>query len=157
LHRKGLVIGILILLIGVNIGSSFAGDVDVKTMSSVGFDGNTLYVGGSGANNYTTIQSAVDDAVDGDIVFVFYGVYNENIILNKELTIIGIENPDGQIPLLDKYDKVVIVIKKDNCTIQNFEIRTGEDAIRLESDNNHILNCIVSDAVKDLNLQSDWD
>jgi len=36
LHRKGLVIGILILMLGVNIGSTFAGDVDVKTMSSVG-------------------------------------------------------------------------------------------------------------------------
>ena len=34
-------------MIGVNIGSTFAGDVDVKTISSVGFDGNTLYVDGT--------------------------------------------------------------------------------------------------------------
>jgi len=33
-------------MLGVNVGSTFAGDADVKTMSPVGFDGNTLYVGG---------------------------------------------------------------------------------------------------------------
>ena len=34
-------------------------------------DGDTLYVGGDGPNNYTTIQSAIDDAVDGNTVFVY--------------------------------------------------------------------------------------
>ena len=77
MHRKGLVIGILILMLGVNIGSTFAGDVDVKTMSSVGFDGNTLYVGGSGPGNYSSIQGAIDDTVDGDTVFVYSGVYDD--------------------------------------------------------------------------------
>ena len=36
---------------------------------------NTLYVGGSGEGNYTKIQDAIDDASDGDIVFVYNGTY----------------------------------------------------------------------------------
>ena len=87
--KKGLVIGILILLLGVNIGSSFARDI--QPMSLVGFDGNTLYVGGSGPNNYTTIQSAIDDAVDGDTVFVYddSSPYYENVIINQSIDLIG--------------------------------------------------------------------
>jgi len=91
LHKKGLVIGILILLMSVNIGSVFAGDADAKTISSVGFDGNTLYVGGSGPNNYTTIQSAIDDAVDGDTVFVYddSSPYYENVVVGKSINLVG--------------------------------------------------------------------
>ena len=41
----------------VNIGSTFAGDVDVKTMSSVGFDGNTLYVDDASNKNQVDMHS----------------------------------------------------------------------------------------------------
>jgi len=36
-------------------------------------NGNTLYVGGSGPNNYTKIQDAIDNASNGDTVFVYSG------------------------------------------------------------------------------------
>ena len=43
---------------------------------------NTLYVGGTGPGNYTSIQSAIDDAINGDTVFVYddSSPYNEQII-----------------------------------------------------------------------------
>ena len=41
---------------------------------------STYYVGGSGGGNYSSIQDAIDDASDGDTVFVYNGIYNENII-----------------------------------------------------------------------------
>jgi parallel beta-helix repeat protein len=76
-------------MLGVNIGSTFAGDIDVKTMSSVSFNDNTLYVGGSGPNNYTSIQDAINDATDGDTVFVYNGIYDGGIIVNKSITLQG--------------------------------------------------------------------
>jgi len=124
LHRKGLAVGILILMLGVNIGSTFAGDADVKAMSSVGFDGNTLYVGGSGPNNYTRIQDAVDDAVDGDTVFVYddSSPYSEHLNIMKSIMIIG-ENKDmtkiygaGEI-------KDILFILSRNVTVINFTIQ----------------------------------
>lgn len=51
--------------------------------------GNILYVGGSGPGNYTTIQSAIDSASDGDTVFVYSGTYNENLIVDKSIKLIG--------------------------------------------------------------------
>ena len=49
----------------------------------------TLYVGGGGPGNYTTVQEAIDAANDGDTVYVFGGTYYENVIVNKRLSLIG--------------------------------------------------------------------
>ena len=124
MHRKGLVIGILILMMGVNIGGTFAGDIDVKSVSSVSFDGSTLYVGGSGANNYTTIQDAIDDAVDGDTVYVYddSSPYYEHIVIDKSINLVG-EDRDTTVIDGSKNGSVVQITANDvalNCfTIQN--------------------------------------
>ncbi|MHA2163168.1 MAG: NosD domain-containing protein [Candidatus Thorarchaeota archaeon] len=49
----------------------------------------TLYVGGSGLGNYTTIQSAIDAANAGDIVYVYNGTYSEHVIVDKTLSLVG--------------------------------------------------------------------
>jgi len=35
----------------------------------------TLYVGGNGVGNYSSIQDAIDSASDGDTVYVYSGIY----------------------------------------------------------------------------------
>ena len=52
---------------------------------------STLYVGGSGPGNYSSIQSAIDAASDGDTVFVYSGTYSEPITIEKKLNLIGEE------------------------------------------------------------------
>ena len=50
----------------------------------------TLYVGGSGPGNYTTIGAAIAAANPGDTVFVFSGTYPENTItLGKTISLVG--------------------------------------------------------------------
>ena len=51
--------------------------------------GATLYVGGAGPGNFTTIQAAIDTANPGDTVFVYNGTYNENITISKILSLAG--------------------------------------------------------------------
>jgi parallel beta-helix repeat protein len=53
--------------------------------------GNTLYVGGTGSGNYTRIQDAIDNATDGDTVFVYddSSPYYENVVVDKSINLMG--------------------------------------------------------------------
>lgn len=68
-----------------NIKNGIASEAEAQP---AGTGGNILYVG-SGANNYTKIQDAIDNANDGDTIFVYSGTYYENVVVNKRVTIIG--------------------------------------------------------------------
>lgn len=80
--------------------------------------GNILYVGGIGPNNYTHIQDAIDNASDGDTIFVYSGIYEEQIIVNKSLIIKGENNTATLI-------EGGFYVKANNTTIQNFSITYG--------------------------------
>ena len=49
----------------------------------------TLFVGGVGPGNYTTIQDAIDAAGPGDTVYVYGGTYLENVLVDNPLSMIG--------------------------------------------------------------------
>ena len=51
--------------------------------------GTWLYVGGSGLKNYTRIQDAIDNASEGDTVYVYSGWYNESIDIKKSIVVCG--------------------------------------------------------------------
>jgi hypothetical protein len=68
MKRKWLAVGIILLFVATAIIPSFAKPVE---KSSIVADGRILYVGGSGPGNYTRIQDAIDNASDGDTVFVY--------------------------------------------------------------------------------------
>jgi nitrous oxidase accessory protein len=55
--------------------------------------GSILYVGGTGPNNYTSIQDAIDNASDGDTVFVYDDAspYVEHIMVDKSIILQGAE------------------------------------------------------------------
>ena len=105
---------------------------------------NTLYVGGSGAGNYTKIQDAIDNASDGDIVFVYddSSPYKEYIYINKAILLIGENRNTTIIEGLGQYRDIIYLIS-DSVHISNFTIRnTGplldviNDGIILDHSNN---------------------
>jgi len=68
--RKIITLGIMLLFLGMTISSST--EIYLEKQSTIAtLGGNTLYVGGSGPGNYTSIQDAIDDASDGDTVYVY--------------------------------------------------------------------------------------
>lgn len=93
--KKGLVFGIVVLLISVTIAPSTAEKVNVNITTPLN-NRNTLYVGGSGQDNYSIIQDAIDNASDGDTVYVYNGTYPDNVRINKSISLVG-ENKNDTI------------------------------------------------------------
>jgi parallel beta-helix repeat protein len=95
--KKLVVIGIIVSFIGIAIIPSSG--QDIKNTSSSTARGDILYVGGSGPGNYTRIQDAIDNASEGDTVFVYHdsSPYNENIVINTTLTLLGENQTTTQI------------------------------------------------------------
>ncbi len=60
-----------------------------SAIDSASADGITLYVGGSGPGNYSSIQAAVDDASDGDTVYVYNGTYQETVTIQPSIQLVG--------------------------------------------------------------------
>jgi parallel beta-helix repeat protein len=86
-------------------------------------DSAIFYVGGTGTGNYSNIQSAIDDARDGDTIYVFTGVYYENLVIDKSVDLIG-ENRDTTFIDGGKKDNV-ITVTADRVNISGFCIRNS--------------------------------
>ncbi len=124
--KRILAIGIILLFIGMSISSSTGFDT-VKQSNTAISNGKTLYVGGSGPNNYTKIQDAIDNASDGDTVYVYDDsspYYEYDIKINKSINLIG-ENRDTTTVDGTEEGDVFIIKDTNNVTITDFTIRNS--------------------------------
>jgi len=115
------------LLVGTVLPVSGTLIIDKTTSSNM--SGNTLYVGGTGEGNYTYIQKAINDAVDGDTVFVYddSSPYYEHVKVNKLINLIG-ENRETTV--IDGGGRVdVVYISTDRVTVSGFTIQNSGDEL----------------------------
>jgi parallel beta-helix repeat protein len=89
--------------------------------------GAVVYVGGIGPGNYSTIQEGVTAAKNGDTVYVYSGMYSENVIINKRITLLG-ENANTTIIDGGGTGDTVSVTNND-VTITHFTIRNSGSAL----------------------------
>jgi len=136
----------LLILFCINPSSTLGFKQDLKLLFFN--DGNTLYVGGMGPGNYSSIQSAIDDASPGDTVFVFddSSPYFEHLFLNKTLSLVG-ENRDGTVVDANHVGSVV-EIYADGCLVSGFTIKNCQkpgqnhhfDVVKIVDSNNVTIN-----------------
>jgi len=89
-----------------------------------GANGNILYVGGNGPNNYTSITEALGDASNGDTIFVYPGTYHERLSIHKSINLIS---KNRNTTIIDGGGKTesTISIYGDFVTIEGFTVRNG--------------------------------
>jgi len=75
-------------------------------------------------DDYSTIQLGINNANPGDTIFVRNGVYYENIIIEKKITLVG-ENKNNTIIDGILNLKSTIIVNSDNVIIKNFSIING--------------------------------
>jgi len=94
---------------------------------------------------YQYIKDAIENSTDGDTIFVFNGTYYENVLVNKELILIGQSKKNTIIDGM--YNEFIISIINDNVRIENFTLRNSggyqkNSGIKIETKNNCIKDCI---------------
>ena len=99
----------------------------------------TLYVGP--AAQFQSIQQAINHAQSGDVVEVRGGPYNENLLIDKQVSLIGIDRPI----LHGNGSGSVVVITADSCIFRGLrvdhsgaDLQTEDSGILLKSSNNLI-------------------
>gem|GEM_PF-1929562 len=92
---------------------------------------------------YWNIQDGIDAANPGDTIFVYDGLYLENLVINKALTLQASSHPiiDGG-AMGD-----CISINADNVVIDGFEIRNGYNGIIGQTSGSTFSNNIIHDSL----------
>jgi nitrous oxidase accessory protein len=108
----------------------------------------TLYVGGTGLGNYTTIQEALDTITVGGTVYVYPGTYHENLTITTPVHLIG-ENTNTTIIDGDN-TQYVVTLDAGNSTLSGFTIIHSKmkfpyAGIYVISDHNTITNNILTE------------
>ena len=154
--KKAIIIGIAFMLFMPSLTySENTNHLSSFISENNGNNGKTLHVGGDGPNNYTSIQSAINNAKDGDTVFVYddSSPYYENIVIDKSINLIG-ENKDTTV--IEGKNDNVIHIKANDADITGFTIQSNGStyaAIYLDHSNNtNIHSLIIQLAKKGIHL-----
>ena len=99
---------------------------------------------GSAEQPYTSIKEAIDIAGNGDTIYVFGGLYNEALVIEKKIKLWGsIENGPSIIDYSEDL-RYTVEINADYVEIQNFDIHDSE---RIKTSPIGALICIKSNNV----------
>ena len=93
----------------------------VSSISAL-YENKTIYVDDDGGVDYTSIQDAIDNANQGDTIFVYKGTYYEHIFINKTISIIG-EDANATIITSLELKDVMQIFNANYVTVSGFSIQ----------------------------------
>ncbi|GAH69736.1 unnamed protein product, partial [marine sediment metagenome] len=127
--EKRAILVICILFIGMNFIPLINSDDPLRE--------TILYVGGLGSGNYSSIQSAINAALSGNSIYVYTGIYYENLFVDKQIKLFG---EDRVNTIIDGGgNSRVVRIYADNVSMKGFTIQNGyEQGVQINSNQNVI-------------------
>jgi len=137
-----------------NLDNNMTSPYSNRWCTQINYGSTTWYV----PEDYAKIQWAVDNATAGDTVIVRNGTYNENVVLNKSLILLG-----ESLPTIDAQGSgSAIWIAADDCTAKGFRCvnsgwRWPYAGIKVESNGNVIKNNICENNIDGIRLYESSD
>ncbi len=108
-------------------------------------------------DDYSSIQEAINAANEGDTIFVSSGIYYENVVVNKTVSLVG---EDKSNTIIDgNYSGTVVHITAHDVSLTGFTIRNaGEYGIRIYYSNNSTLtdNIVITHNWYEVGIMIYW-
>ena len=106
---------------------------------------------------WNSIQDAINESEDNDIIVVVQGTYNENIIMDKPLILLG-ESADC-VELLGQQKEPVISLEADDCILSGFHLVNHQDitqtvGIHVDANDSFVAYNNISNFEKGLHITS---
>nr|WP_321496323.1 PGF-pre-PGF domain-containing protein [uncultured Methanolobus sp.] len=126
------------------------GSIDSQVMTITVSDASTIYVGSGQDDDFTTIQAAINDASQGDTIIVGDGTYNENVVVNKSVTLRSENGAASTNVNASDSSEHAFNLTVNNVTIDGFNV-TGVTGFEMAgiylgySNNSIVTNNIVND------------
>lgn len=107
----------------------------------------------NGGGDYTTIQAAINAASNGDIIYIWDGIYTQNVVVNKSVSIIGNGTTNTNVVSPGASANGIFQITSNNVNISYLSFdginASGVYGIKNTGDNLKIVNCNFSRCKKD--------
>ncbi|MCS3923354.1 right-handed parallel beta-helix repeat-containing protein [Methanosalsum natronophilum] len=91
------------------------------------------------------INMAVSESENEDTIFVLPGIYEESVVINKQLTVISTDGPEETIIDRGNIDTILVNINSEGVIFSGFTVQNAENGVRVGNSNNTIENNIVKD------------
>ena len=104
--------------------------------------GATWVVDDDGGADFASIHAAVDAASAGDTIEVRSGTYEENVVVNKQLILRGIDTGTGM-PVVDGTGSA-ITLNMDGIVLEGFDVRNSSYGVYITSNYNTLTNNNIS-------------
>jgi len=139
MNRNLVIVGLIFLLI-----LSFSGCIEETRP----VESKTIYVDDDGDKNFTSIQDAIKASNSGDTIYVYSGIYYEQVLIDKSIDLIG-ENEDTVI-IDGGGNGTVVTVSADRVNISGFTIQNSGEFIRSES------GCCVEEMTAGIRIDSNY-
>ncbi len=107
---------------------------------------------------YTSIQSAIDEAHDEDTILIPGGTFKENIAISKSISLKGIGSEQTTITAKSSADTVIRVTDAADVKIQDLFIAEGIVGLSIRNSNDILVNdCSIDNAQTGVQIDSSQD
>jgi len=147
MFRKSIVTGIVLLFLVANFLQIVSSDnLSIYNIAYVDDDNTEGPWDGTNENPYLYIWQAIENSSKDYQIYIYPGLYNETILIDKQIKIIGQDK--NKTIINGENQDTIITILSDNVSISGFTIKNSngnnhDAGIKVFSDNVTISDCLI--------------